>query len=672
MATGRSCAATRSQIYDMAGEPVERKRQQSLGTSFMVDKGNHRHFMEKEIHEQPEVISPHARALSRLHHRRDRSRSTCRSISPKIDRLAISACGTAYLAGPDRQILVRALARLPVDIDIASEFRYREMPLSKDGAALFVSQSGETADTLASLRYCRKAGVPIGAIVNVRESTIARESDVVLPTLAGPEIGVASTKAFTCQLSVLAVTCRSAPASARGTISAERGAGRWSRSLVRGAALRQPGAEAREPDREGRPRALALQGRALSRPRHQLSAGHGRRAQAQGNLLHPRRGLCRRRVEARADRADRREHAGHRHRAARPHLRKDGVEHAGGRGARRQDHPDHRPEGRRRRHGEDDGDDRAARRAGDHRADDLRAADPDARLPHGRLHGHRRRPAAQPGEVGDGRVEPPNFAVPKPAPLLYLAMQRGSGEPMSDSPGVISGMTRLRNYFLTGFIVAAPLAITVYIVWSFIGWIDSWVKPYIPAAYSPDTYLPFALPGFGLLVAIFVITMIGFLAANIVGRSIVSVGEHLLGRMPLVRGVYKALKQIFETVLSNKNDMFRQVGLVEYPRKGVWSLVFVANEKETEINVKLDKEGDPLVAVFMPCTPNPTTGFLMYVYRSEIVLLDMTIEDGAKLIVSAGLVAPEYKRKVVTKDGAPIEVGLANPTVEKVANLKFK
>jgi uncharacterized membrane protein len=243
---------------------------------------------------------------------------------------------------------------------------------------------------------------------------------------------------------------------------------------------------------------------------------------------------------------------------------------------------------------------------------------------------------------------------------------------MSESPGVISGMTRLRNYFLTGFIVTAPLAITVYIVWSFIGWIDSWVKPFIPAAWSPDTYLPFAVPGFGLLVAIFAITMIGFLAANIVGRSIVSVGERLLERMPLVRGVYKALKQIFETVLSHKNEMFRQVGLVEYPRKGVWSLVFVATEKMTEINARLDKEGDPLIAVFMPCTPNPTTGFLMYVHRSEIELLDMTIEDGAKLIVSAGLVAPEYKRKVVTKDGAPIDVALANPTVERVANLKFK
>lgn len=243
---------------------------------------------------------------------------------------------------------------------------------------------------------------------------------------------------------------------------------------------------------------------------------------------------------------------------------------------------------------------------------------------------------------------------------------------MSDSPGVISGMTRLRNYFLTGFIVAAPLAITVYIVWSFIGWIDSWVKPYIPAAYSPDTYLPFALPGFGLLVAMFIITMIGFLTANFVGRSIIRFGERLLTRMPLVRGVYKALKQIFETVLSNKNDTFRHVGLVEYPRKDVWSLVFVPGDKESEINARLDRESDPLVGVFMPCTPNPTTGFLLYVYRSEIVMLDMSIEDGAKLIVSAGLVAPEYKRNAVTKDGAPIEVGLANPTVEKVANLKFK
>lgn len=204
-----------------------------------------------------------------------------------------------------------------------------------------------------------------------------------------------------------------------------------------------------------------------------------------------------------------------------------------------------------------------------------------------------------------------------------------------------SAIARLRNYFLTGFVVSAPLVLTIYIVWSFIGWADSWVKPYIPATYNPDNYLAIRVPGFGLIVALVLITLIGFLTANFIGRAIVGFGERLLNRTPLVRGLYKTLKQLFETALSNKSDMFRTVGMVEYPRKGVWSIVFVGNEKRTEINDKLDKEGDPLIAVFMPCTPNPTTGFLMYVHRSEVVLLDMSIEDGAKLIVSAGLVVPE-------------------------------
>jgi uncharacterized membrane protein len=227
---------------------------------------------------------------------------------------------------------------------------------------------------------------------------------------------------------------------------------------------------------------------------------------------------------------------------------------------------------------------------------------------------------------------------------------------MSETPK-ISGMTRLRNYFLTGFIVCAPLAITAYIAWSFIGWVDSWVKPYIPYRYSPDAYLPFPVPGFGLIVALVLITLIGFLTANIVGRAVVGFGERLLGRMPLVRGIYGSLKQIFQTVFAEKGNMFRQVGMVEYPRKDVWSLVFVAGEKETEIGQKLDKPGDPLIAVFMPCTPNPTTGFLMYVRKSEIVMLDMTIEDAAKLIVSAGLVAPEVKKPILGADGQPIEIG---------------
>ena len=191
------------EIFDMKGEPVERSRQQSVGTSFLVDKGNYHHFMEKEIHEQPEVIS------HTLAHYLDFNEGRARALDlpfdfAKLDRLAVSACGTAYLAGSIGKYWFERYARLPVDIDIASEFRYREMPLSQKSAALFISQSGETADTLASLRYCRGENVPIAAIVNVRGSTISREADVTFPTLAGPEVGVASTKAFTCQLSALA------------------------------------------------------------------------------------------------------------------------------------------------------------------------------------------------------------------------------------------------------------------------------------------------------------------------------------------------------------------------------------------------------------------------------------------------------------------------------------
>lgn len=205
------------QIFNMEGKPVERTRQQSIGTSFLVDKGNHRHFMEKEIHEQPEVIS------HTLAHYLDFAEGTVKDFAmpfdfAKIDRLAISACGTAYLAGLVGKYWLERYARLPVDIDIASEFRYREMPLSKSSAALFVSQSGETADTLASLRYCREQEIPVASIVNVHDSTMARESDGVFPTLAGPEIGVASTKAFTCQLSIFAALAIRAGLQ-RGTLS---------------------------------------------------------------------------------------------------------------------------------------------------------------------------------------------------------------------------------------------------------------------------------------------------------------------------------------------------------------------------------------------------------------------------------------------------------------------
>ncbi|MCF6322454.1 MAG: glutamine--fructose-6-phosphate transaminase (isomerizing) [Rhizobiaceae bacterium] len=208
------------EIFDETGDRVEREVQRSVASSLMVDKGNHRHFMLKEIYEQPEVIS------HTLSHYLDFANGTSRMQQDMpfdfadIGRIAISACGTAYLAGLVSKYWFERYARIPVDIDIASEFRYREMPMNKGDLALFISQSGETADTLAALGYCKEQGQHIGAIVNVRDSTIARESSIVFPTLAGPEIGVASTKALTCQLSVLASLAITA-GKAKGVLSAE-------------------------------------------------------------------------------------------------------------------------------------------------------------------------------------------------------------------------------------------------------------------------------------------------------------------------------------------------------------------------------------------------------------------------------------------------------------------
>ncbi len=207
-----------AQIFDSAGAAVTRPVQQSAASVFMVDRGNYRHFMAKEIHEQPEVIA------HTLAHYTDICEGTVRMPEfpadfATLDRLTILACGTAFFAALVAKYWFESIARLQVEVDIASEFRYRESPLKGGGLALFISQSGETADTLAALRYCRSCGEGIVSIINVPESTIARESDVVLPTFAGPEIGVASTKAFTCQLTALAALVLHA-ARARGTIDA--------------------------------------------------------------------------------------------------------------------------------------------------------------------------------------------------------------------------------------------------------------------------------------------------------------------------------------------------------------------------------------------------------------------------------------------------------------------
>ncbi len=205
-----------AEIYDAGGKPVQRPAQQSVASAFRVDKGNYHHFMIKEIFEQPEVIGHTLAHYSDLAN--DRIAMPEMPVDfATLERLTICACGTAYIAGLVAKYWFEKVARLPVDIDIASEFRYREVPLAAQGFALFISQSGETADTLAALNYCKGAGQTIGALVNVTESSIARGADIVLPIYAGPEIGVASTKAFTCQLAALAALVIFA-AKARGTI----------------------------------------------------------------------------------------------------------------------------------------------------------------------------------------------------------------------------------------------------------------------------------------------------------------------------------------------------------------------------------------------------------------------------------------------------------------------
>ncbi|MCZ8099942.1 MAG: DUF502 domain-containing protein [Burkholderiales bacterium] len=215
---------------------------------------------------------------------------------------------------------------------------------------------------------------------------------------------------------------------------------------------------------------------------------------------------------------------------------------------------------------------------------------------------------------------------------------------MVPEPARRSPSHRLRAYFLTGIVVAGPLAVTASVTWWFITLIDGWVKPIIPARYLPETYIQFTIPGFGLIVALIGLTLLGFLTANLVGRSLVDFGETLLGRMPVVRGLYKSVKQIFETVFSQSGTSFRTVGLVQFPAKGMWSIVFMSTPPQGEMAARLPP--DEHVAVFLPCTPNPTTGFFFYLPRREVIELTISVDEGAKLIMSAGLIQPEGQKKL--------------------------
>ncbi len=238
---------------------------------------------------------------------------------------------------------------------------------------------------------------------------------------------------------------------------------------------------------------------------------------------------------------------------------------------------------------------------------------------------------------------------------------------LDETPDDIHLGARLRNYFVTGLVVVGPVGITLYIAWNFITLVDAWVKPYVPRIYNPDSYLPFPLPGVGLVFAVVLLTAIGALAGRLLGRSLISAGELMLGRMPIVRNVYRGLKQIFESVVSasSPNQSFQKVAIMEFPSKDIWSIVFVTGDAAREIAKEVP--GQDLVSVFMPTGMLPPSGFVCFVPRKDVVPIRMSVEDAAKIIISAGMVNPETQARLrdlaslMRNGGKPAEIAPPQP-----------
>lgn len=222
-------------------------------------------------------------------------------------------------------------------------------------------------------------------------------------------------------------------------------------------------------------------------------------------------------------------------------------------------------------------------------------------------------------------------------------------------------LTGLRNNFLAGLVVVVPIAVTMWMIWTFVGWIDSWVLPFVPAAYQPDALIDrffgdsswFKLifgedvrvnvRGLGVVVFLLFTILVGWITKGLIGRSFLAWGEGLVDRMPVVRSLYNGIKQIAETVFSQSTETkFDKACLVEYPRKGIWAIAFISTKAKGEIDAKIPVDED-IISVFLPTTPNPTSGFLLFVPRHSVIELDMTVEDAAKLVISAGLVYPNAK-----------------------------
>ena len=201
-------------------------------------------------------------------------------------------------------------------------------------------------------------------------------------------------------------------------------------------------------------------------------------------------------------------------------------------------------------------------------------------------------------------------------------------------------MTKIRSWFLTGILVMTPLILTIYVAWAFITFVDNLVVPLVPFDYRPSYYLPFSIPGLGLIIVFIFTTFVGLLATGLFGRTLIRIWENILNRMPVVRSVYSAIKQILETVMATQSDAFRQAVLVQYPRKDIWAIGFVTGSTKGEVGKRVDKK---MVNVFMPTTPNPTSGFLLFFPEEDLIFLNMSVEDALKLVVSGGMVVPKEK-----------------------------
>ncbi|MDX1780182.1 MAG: DUF502 domain-containing protein [Thalassovita sp.] len=208
-------------------------------------------------------------------------------------------------------------------------------------------------------------------------------------------------------------------------------------------------------------------------------------------------------------------------------------------------------------------------------------------------------------------------------------------------PGMFA---RLRSSFLTGIVVIAPVGLTIWFLWSFAGWVDSFVLPLVPERFQPEQYIGINLRGVGIVIFLVFTILVGWVARGLMGRSLIRMAESLVQRMPVVRSIYSGVKQIAETVFAQSERSFEKACLIEYPRKGIWAIGFVSTEAKGEIATRAGHPDDAdLLSVFVPTTPNPTSGFLLYFPRGDVIELDMTVEDAAKLVISAGLVYPNPK-----------------------------